>query len=507
MKKHLYILFSLLLSGYLQAAIINIPADQPTIQAGIEVANNGDTVLVQPATYFENINFIGMNISVASLFLITQDTNYISQTIIDGSGGGSVVVFNNGEDTTAFLCGFTITNGSASCGGGVNCNSSNPTLEYLVISNNTGWDGGGICLDNSSPVLNNLIISNNEAIGLVPWIYDVDGGGIACFNGSNPTMQNVILSNNTARRGGGISCENSNPVLQNVTLSSNLATSNPSFFAGIGGGIYLANSNPEFQNVTIDNNSASHGGGIYFSNSSPALTNVIISNNLAIDYSYGGNGVNGGGIYCNSSTPGLENLIISRSTATTGGGIYCSSNSCLSLELVTITDNFASNAGGGICCSNSNLLFDSISRCNIYFNTALIGNDLYSDTLLEIIVDTFTVLYPTDYHAFPSENFYFDILNGKVEQVDADMYVSPQGDNANSGLSANEPVKNIWFALSKILADSLHPHTIHLLEGTYSTTENEEIFPVNMIDYVGLKGVSENSVILDAEGQSGVLHI
>lgn len=57
--------------------MIHIPADYPTIQQGINVAFNGDTVLVEPGTYNENINFGGKNITVASEFLITLYTAYI----------------------------------------------------------------------------------------------------------------------------------------------------------------------------------------------------------------------------------------------------------------------------------------------------------------------------------------------------------------------------------------------------------------------------------------------
>jgi len=85
------------------ATIINIPADYPTIQQGINVSAVGDTVLVQPGTYVENINFNGHNIVLASLFLTTQDTSYISSTIIDGNQAGSVAAFESGEDSTAAI--------------------------------------------------------------------------------------------------------------------------------------------------------------------------------------------------------------------------------------------------------------------------------------------------------------------------------------------------------------------------------------------------------------------
>src|SRR6266481_2840663 len=78
------------LAGLRAQQTINVPTNQPTIQAAINAANNGDTVLVAPGTSTENINFNGKAITVTS-------SGGPSVSIIDGGAKGSVVTFFSGE--------------------------------------------------------------------------------------------------------------------------------------------------------------------------------------------------------------------------------------------------------------------------------------------------------------------------------------------------------------------------------------------------------------------------
>jgi hypothetical protein len=99
------------------SAVINVPGEVSSIQGAINTALDGDTVLVAPGIYYENINFLGKGILVTSNFIFDGDTATISATILDGSDpanpdSGSVVYFISGEDSNAVITGFTVRNGT-----------------------------------------------------------------------------------------------------------------------------------------------------------------------------------------------------------------------------------------------------------------------------------------------------------------------------------------------------------------------------------------------------------
>ena len=305
MKKSVILFLGLFLSAGLRAQIIHVPTDYPTIQQAIDSASNGDTVLVAPGTYFEVLIIHGKNVSLASHYIITQDTAYISKTIIEAQCGGSVISFDS-VDQTAMLCGFTIQGGGGSLLGnesGIICTSSSPKLLNLSVSKNQGT---GVRCISSNPILRHVTITRNHGWDGFPMGYGNEGGGLHCSN-SNPILEDVIISNNSAiSTGGGIALCNSNPILTNVLIKGN-STLGMEITGGtnaFGGGLYCYSSNPIMINVIISNNSTSNGGmgaGIFCENSSPYLTNLTITDNTG----------SSGSVYCfRNSNPEFINSIL-----------------------------------------------------------------------------------------------------------------------------------------------------------------------------------------------------
>jgi hypothetical protein len=295
------------------AAIINVPADYPTIQQGIDASVNRDTVLVQPGTYYENINFNGHNIVLGSLYLTTGDTSYIAQTIIDGSGvpmDEGLINFISGEDSTARVTGFTMT---IPYGGGsttVYCDSSSPTISHNIIRDAyLIARGAGIsCRNYASPIIvNNMIIDNTN------YNIDSEGGGICCVNHSSPLIKDNLIRGNYAVYGGGIYCLG----CPDVRIINNEIYDNGASFAG--GGIFCMTSNATINgNEILGNYGSFWGGGIFCG----GPVDIVISNNI-IAGNYGWN-AKGGGIYSRATDPLIiNNTIFGNIADSTGGGLYC----------------------------------------------------------------------------------------------------------------------------------------------------------------------------------------
>jgi uncharacterized protein DUF1565 len=208
----------------------------------------------------------------------------------------------------------------------------------------------------------------------------------------------------------------------------------------------------------------------------------------------------------------IENCKIFENIGNSGGMIIKETE--IILSGLSIHDNYGNRGGGIRIMSSDDFLFDADNRCSIYNNFAGLGNDLssYNSGDIYVVVDTFTVQEPDSYYchySWPNNtyNFYYDIDHAWQEEIDEDIYVSPEGDDGNSGLSDAAPLRTIAVAMQRIESDSLYHKTVHLAEGTYTVSENEQIFPINIKPYVNLRGESIDTVIHNDGDFGGVLVI
>ncbi len=308
-----------------------VPGIYKTIQAAINAASDGDIITVSPGIYYENIDFIGKDISVVSLYHSTGDSSYIEKTIIDGSKPtsvtkGTVVTFANGETSSALLSGFTIrkgsgTSGTNSGGGGILCVASSPVLQNLVISENslTAGNGAGIFVSGGKPTLKNLILKDNRnSAGIyltnvtrpeelmmrnVRVIRSIDNDGIY-VSSSNVKLRNIIIEDCTGTIATGLFVIRSIVELDSAVITGNrkgvdaranasLVIKNTAIIDNFpGGGITSNGTTLELVNITIAGNRLTNhygGAGIFLTDGENHLTiiNSILYNNLWTEYNTG----------------------------------------------------------------------------------------------------------------------------------------------------------------------------------------------------------------------------
>jgi hypothetical protein len=391
--------------------------DAPTIQAGIDSAAVGDTVLLVDGTFTgvgnRSVDFMGKAITVTSV-------NGRDVTIIDCEELDRGFLFENGEGPSSVLSGVTIQNGFSpwdtplpgysypGCGGGIFCDLTSPTIADNKLYYNQAAEGGGIYLRGGSPIIENNIFENNFAdTGCAIQTVDhtslvlihntflnnsgidlggSEGGAIECWGGHITFTDNQFIGNHAGIWGGAIACFVSSGVIAYNRFEGNavsqegggifcdiyggdgpLIISNNEFYnnvsLGFGGGIYCysAPSTLTIADNIFIGNSAGSGGGVYNWFGSPTITGNVFAGNSA--------SMAGGGICSESGSPTIRNCTLSENDGPTtwqdlkgGAGIFLSYSDAV-IENTIIA---YSTQGSGIMCVTSS--FPTITCSNIYGN-------------------------------------------------------------------------------------------------------------------------------------------
>ncbi len=283
------------------AAVLHVPSEHPTIQAGIDAAAPGDIVQVADGIYTGDGN---RDIDFSGKPIVVKSTAGPDSCIIDCQSSHfdphRGFCFCNGEDENSVIMGFTIRNGSSDDeGGAISCHHASPTIIDCTFTSNqtiglvTG--GGAIYFENSSSlILNCTFYANRSERALAAF-----GGAVFCRH-STPMFRNCNFSANStfgiaANRGGGIACDYSDAIIADCVFTENRA--------GDGGGaIGFLGSSPHLTNCIVVQNKASRGGGIYCIDSFPYLMNCTLAMNTG--------SLEGGAIWTSVSTVSIANSIV-----------------------------------------------------------------------------------------------------------------------------------------------------------------------------------------------------
>ena len=237
-----------------------MPSEYSTIQAALNAASSGDTIIVADGTYSGSGNY---NLDFSGKILSLVSANGADYCTIDADDNGRVFWFHSGETAYSCVDGFRIINGSATEGGAVLLEqNSDPTIRNCVFSGNDATDGhgGAIYASAAKPSIYNCVFLNNSASDRGGAIYGVGYTGMM-VHAASTGIRNCSFLGNSADRGGGIAFGVNPMLVVNCSFSGNHATTS-------GGGLYVHPSFDPGLNVydctIVGNSTDGTGGGVYY---------------------------------------------------------------------------------------------------------------------------------------------------------------------------------------------------------------------------------------------------
>jgi len=206
-----------------QAATIRVPSEQPTIQAGINAASEGDTVLIADGVYSGADN---VGVTIVGKNVVVKSENGPSSTVIDCDRWNAAFYFYTDEiDASTVVDGIQIRNGLGVAGGAISIQISSPTIKNCWFVANEAPNGGAIYANSSSLI---TVVACEFRGNTCAEYADPDGNGGAIYfqyQDCAILVRDCIFSENQARLGGAISCQSgAYLIVENCTFAQNGST-------------------------------------------------------------------------------------------------------------------------------------------------------------------------------------------------------------------------------------------------------------------------------------------
>lgn len=226
----------LLAASVAGATVIRVPSEEPNIQAGVDAASPGDTVLIAAGTYSGEGNW---DIDIATAGILVGSEDGAAATIIDCGGQGPAVTVSAMGDTSTVIYGLTFTGGVGNYEYAGAVYLLRPAaLRDCVFESNRGQNGGALKLWNGGTFLvERCVFRNNSATNwggaidnnyctllLRDSVFDsnesVSDGGAVHLRGGQARIRGCTFVANSGSPSGAIGCDNM--TIQEVSIQRSI---------------------------------------------------------------------------------------------------------------------------------------------------------------------------------------------------------------------------------------------------------------------------------------------